>query len=62
MDNSSIKTFTISNGLDGYLQVMEWWNKKDLTAKARVIGENTLDGWFEQIIRDELLGTTNNGG
>lgn len=56
MSDASIKTPAISEGLEGYLQVMAWWNAKDLTGKARVVGEDTLDRWFEQIIRDEFLG------
>lgn len=58
MSGASIKTDTIPDGMEGYLQVMAWWNGKDLTGKARVVGEDILDVWFEQIIRDEFLGST----
>ena len=56
MSDASIKTPAISGGLEGYLQIMAWWNAKDLTDKARVVSEDILDGWFEQIVRDEFLG------
>lgn len=56
MTEASVKTDAISDGLQEYLRVMAWWNGKDLTGKARVIGEDILDGWFEQVIRDEFLG------
>jgi hypothetical protein len=54
--SEAIKTDVIPDGLEGYLMVMAWWNAKDLTGKARVIGEDILDGWFEQVVRDEFLG------
>jgi len=53
---ASIKTVAISDGLESYLKVVAWWNAKDLTGKALVVGEDTLDKWFEQIIQDEFLG------
>lgn len=56
MSDASIKIPAISDGLEEYLRVMAWWNAKDLTDKARVVGEDILDGWFEQIVRDEFLG------
>ena len=62
MSGASIKTPTIPDGLEGYLKVMAWWNNKDLTGKARVIGEDIMDGWFEQIVRDEFLGSDDKDG
>lgn len=61
MSEASVKEAAIPDGLDGYLQVMAWWNGKDLTGKARVIGEDILDSWFEQVVRDEFLGDGTDG-
>lgn len=43
--------------MDQYLQAMAWWNAKTLEQKARTVGEDVLDKWIEEIIRDEYLKT-----
>ena len=54
---SAGKDSTISDPMDQYLQAMAWWNAKTLEQKARTVGEDVLDKWIEEIIRDEYLKT-----
>jgi hypothetical protein len=41
--------------METYLEVMAYWNTKTLEQKAKTLGEDILDKWFESIARSEFL-------